>query len=159
MCLYHPNAREKESLSGQRLFQGHSWRIAEKGESQGQKACTKLSNNIYITTCVGGLQGKNQEKCFHQKTIYSIFSVRHNWNFNGNWLLRSNVTEKYRFLAANTQDGVGEHRDKKYPMCTMTFIVFLMLWAYIFCWRVLGILFRDMESLILSNTNRYKNKK
>ncbi len=33
---------------------------------------------------------------------------------------------------ANTQDGFGEHRDKKYPMCTMKYTaVFLMLWAYI----------------------------
>ncbi len=37
------------------------------------------------------------------------------------------------FLAANTQDGFGEHRDKKYPMCTMKYTAaFLMLWAYIF---------------------------
>ncbi len=37
------------------------------------------------------------------------------------------------FLAANTQDGCGAHRDiKKYPMCTMKYTaVFLMLWAYI----------------------------
>ncbi len=39
---------------------------------------------------------------------------------------------KMSFLAANTQDGFGEHRDKKYPMCTMKYTaVFLMLWAYI----------------------------
>ncbi len=36
------------------------------------------------------------------------------------------------FLAANTQDGFGEHVDKKYPMCTIKYTaVFLMLWAYI----------------------------
>ncbi len=36
------------------------------------------------------------------------------------------------FLAANTQDGFGEHRDKNYPMCTMKYTaVFFMLWAYI----------------------------
>ncbi len=35
------------------------------------------------------------------------------------------------FLAANTQDGFGEHRDKKYPMCTMKYAAVLMLWAYI----------------------------
>uniref|UniRef100_A0A8C2HFM7 protein-tyrosine-phosphatase n=1 Tax=Cyprinus carpio TaxID=7962 RepID=A0A8C2HFM7_CYPCA len=36
------------------------------------------------------------------------------------------------FLAANTQDGFGEHREKKYPMCTMKYTaVFLMLWTYI----------------------------
>ncbi len=38
---------------------------------------------------------------------------------------------KMSFLAANTQDGFGEHRDKKYPMCTMKYTaVFFMLWAY-----------------------------
>ncbi len=34
-------------------------------------------------------------------------------------------------LAANTQYGFGEHRDKKYPKCTMNTAVFMMLWAYI----------------------------
>ncbi len=39
---------------------------------------------------------------------------------------------KMSFLTASTQDGFGEHRDKKYPMCTMKYTaVFLMLWAYI----------------------------
>ncbi len=36
------------------------------------------------------------------------------------------------FLAANTQYGFGEHRDKKYPLCTIKYTaVFFMLWAYI----------------------------
>ncbi len=40
--------------------------------------------------------------------------------------------KKNSFKAANTQDGFGEHRDKKYPMCTMKYTAeFLMLWAYI----------------------------
>ncbi len=40
--------------------------------------------------------------------------------------------KKNCFLAANTQDRFGEHRDKKYPMCKMKYnAVFLMLWAYI----------------------------
>ncbi len=51
----------------------------------------------------------------------------------------SNVTDFYgqmkqkmSFLAANTQDGFAEHRDKKYPLCTMKYtLVFFMLWAYI----------------------------
>ncbi len=39
---------------------------------------------------------------------------------------------KNEFFAANTQDGFGEHRDKKYPMCTIKYTaLFLMLWAYI----------------------------
>jgi len=36
------------------------------------------------------------------------------------------------FLAANTEDGFGAHRYKKYTMCTMKYAaLFLMLWAYI----------------------------
>ncbi len=39
---------------------------------------------------------------------------------------------KNSFLAANTQDGFGEHRNKKYPMCTMKYTaIFCMVWAYI----------------------------
>ncbi len=42
------------------------------------------------------------------------------WNFN------------MSFLAADTQDGFGEHKDKKYPMCKIKYTaVFVMLWAYI----------------------------
>ncbi len=37
------------------------------------------------------------------------------------------------FLAADSQDGFGEHRDKKCPMCTIKYTaVFFMLWAYIY---------------------------
>ncbi len=65
-----------------------------------------------------------------QSPAYSV--VRHDWNFKWDWRLWSDVTKKLGFLAANTQDGFGEHRDKKYPMCTMKYAaVFLMLWAYI----------------------------
>ncbi len=36
------------------------------------------------------------------------------------------------FLAANTQDGFGEHIDKKYRMYTIKYTaVFFILWAYI----------------------------
>ncbi len=73
----------------------------------------------------------------------------------------SNVTDFYgqmkqkmSFLAANTQDGFAEHRDKKYPLCTMKYtLVFFMLWAY-FLLEILDILFRHTASRILSNTNR-----
>ncbi len=40
--------------------------------------------------------------------------------------------KKNELLAANTQDGFGEHRDKKHPMCTMKYTaVFFMLWVYV----------------------------
>ncbi len=39
---------------------------------------------------------------------------------------------KNEFLAANSQDGFGEHGDKKYPMSTVKYTaVLLMLWVYI----------------------------
>ncbi len=49
----------------------------------------------------------------HPKIISSIFSVRHDWNFKWDWLLWSDETKKWSFLAANTQDGFGAHMDKK----------------------------------------------
>ncbi len=60
------------------------------------------------------------------------------------------------FLAANTQDGFGEHWDKNYPMCTMKYTaVLFMLWAYISAGG-LDILFRHIASWIISNTNKTK---
>ncbi len=42
------------------------------------------------------------------------------------------MKQKKCLLAANTQDGFGEDRDKKYSTCTMKYTsVFFMLWAYI----------------------------
>lgn len=50
---------------------------------------------------------------------------------NGN-VFYGQMKLKNELLAANTQDGFGKHREKKYPMCTMKYTaVFLMLWAYI----------------------------
>ncbi len=66
---------------------------------------------------------------FHSQISYSF--ARHYWNLKRDWVLWSDKTKKKSFLAANTQDGFGAHRDKKYPMCTMKYTaVFLMLWAY-----------------------------
>ncbi len=110
-------------------FRATAGELQKKIESQGQKTCTKLSNNTYITTLFGRASRKKIKKNAFTKNLSTAYSlVRHNWNFKWDWLLWSNVTKKYSFLAANTQDGFGEHRDKKYPMCTMTFTaVFFML--------------------------------
>jgi len=63
----------------------------------------------------------------HPKTNSNIFSYQTRLE------LKIALASMVRcFLAANTQDGFGEHRNKKYPMCTMKYTaVFLMLWAYI----------------------------
>ncbi len=100
-------------------------------ESPGQKTFRKLSNSTYITTCcLGGFQEKFS-LIQKQSPAYSV--VRHNWNFKWNWLLWSDEAKnKIAFLSENTQDGFSEHRDKKYPMCTMKYTaVCLMLWVYI----------------------------
>ncbi len=51
---------------------------------------------------------------------------------NGTGFYGQTKHKKNRFLAAKTQNGFGENRNKKYPMCTMKYTaVFLKLWAYI----------------------------
>ncbi len=132
VCLYHPNSRwggEFEWLKTPRTTAEELQKIVE---SPGQKILKKkLSNSTYITTCcLGGFQEKWSSLIQKQTPAYSV--IRHDWNFKWDWLLWSDETKKISFLAANTQDGFGEHRDKKYPMCTMKYTaVFLMLWAYI----------------------------
>ncbi len=77
MCLYHPNAGEKESLSGQRLFQGHSWRTAEKDWVSGTENLHKIiKQHLHHHIVWEGFKEKNQAKCFHQKPIYSIFTCQ-----------------------------------------------------------------------------------
>ncbi len=68
-----------------------------------------------------------------QTPAYSV--IRHDWNFKWDWLLWSDETKFFfSFLAANTQDGFGEHRDKMYPMCTMKYTAVDIVGLY-FCWR------------------------
>ncbi len=84
-------------------------------KSWGEKTIKKNSNNTYITTCcLRGFQEKLTSLIQKQAPAYSV--IRHDWNFEWHLLLY----KKMSFLAANTQDGFGEHGDKKYPMCTMS---------------------------------------
>ncbi len=102
-------------------------------KSQGQKTLKNLSNSTHML--FGRVSRKNLLAPAKKKTpAYSV--IRHDWNFKWDWLLWSDETKKMKtkkyFLAAKTQDGFGEDRDKKYPTCTMKYTsVFLMLWAYI----------------------------
>ncbi len=72
---------EEESLSGQRLFKDHSWRIAENSWVSGSENLKKkLSNSTYITTCcLGGFQEKFSSLIQKQTPAYSV--IRHDWNF------------------------------------------------------------------------------
>ncbi len=88
--------------------------------------------------CLGDRNVCPIEKSFAQqeKKLEASLVIRHDWNFKWDWLLWSDETKNVVFLAANTQDGFGEHRDKKYPMCTMTYTsVFSYVVGLCFCWR------------------------
>ncbi len=98
-------------------------------ESRGQKTLKKNYQTAPISPHVvrEGFK-KNSPQSSKNKLQHIQLSDVTKWD----WLLWSDETKKMSFLAANTQDGFGEHRDKKYPMCTMKYTaVFLMLWAYI----------------------------
>ncbi len=71
----------------------------------------------------------------HPKTNFSIFSYQ-------TWLklqigLASMVgwNLKICFLASNTQDGFGEHRDKKYPCVQWNILLYFDVVGLYFCWR------------------------
>ncbi len=54
--------------------------------------------------------------------------------------------KKNSFLAANTQDGFGEHGDKKYPCVQWNILLYFLYCGPIFLLVVLDILFRHMTS-------------
>ncbi len=86
-----------------------------------------MSNSPYITTCCSaGFQEKFFSLIQKQSPAYSV--IRHDWNFKWDWLLWSDETKQNSFLAANTQDGFGAHRDEIY--CCIFNVVGLY-----FCWR------------------------
>ncbi len=101
-------------------------------ESRGQKTvknCQTAPTSPHVVR--EGFKKNYPSSSKNKLKAYSV--IIHDWNFKWDWLLWSDETNKQKsFLAANTQDGFGEHRDKKYPMCPMKYTaVFLMLWAYI----------------------------
>ncbi len=56
-----------------------------------------------------------KRKCSHQKIISSIFSCQTWLNLQMGLASMVRCNYKMSFLAANTQDGFGAHRDKKVP--------------------------------------------
>ncbi len=137
VCLYRPNARWGE-FEWPKTLQGSQLENCRKRLSFGvRKPLKKLSNSTYITSLFGRASRKKQENVFtfslfHQKTISSIFSYQTQLELQMGLASMVRCNYKMSFLAAITQDGFGEHKDKKYPMCTMKYTaVFLMLWAYI----------------------------
>ncbi len=107
----------------------------------------KRSNSTHITTCcLGGFQ---ENKLQHIQ-LSDTTGTSNGTGFYGQMKLKKNC-----FLAANTQDGFGEHRDKKYPLSTIKYTpVFCDCYGPIFLLEFLDILFRHMALWIISNTNR-----
>ncbi len=150
-CIYLIRMHgEEESLSGQRLSKDHSWRIVERGLVSGSENLVKQSLHHHM------LFGRVLRKIIfiYPKKISSIFSCQTRLGLQMGLASKVRWNQKIRFLATNTQDGFGEHRDKKYPKCKMKYTaVFFMLWAYISAGGP-DIVFRYMALWTQSNTNR-----
>ncbi len=104
--------------------------LQRKVEFWGQKTFQKWSNSTYNHHMLfGRVSRKNIQLIQKQTPGYSV--IRHDWKLQWDWLQWSDETKELAFQQQTTQDGFGEHMDKKYPMCTMkSTAVFLMLWAY-----------------------------
>ncbi len=82
-----------------------------------------ISNSTYITTCcLGEFQEKLSSLIQKQAPVYSV--IRHDWNIKWDWLLSSDKTKKMSFLAANNQDGFGEHGGKKYTSVELNILLY-----------------------------------
>ncbi len=77
---------------------------------------------------------KNSPRSSKKQTPASSV-IRHDWNVNGTGFY-GQMKQKMSFLAANTQDGFVAHRDKKYPMCTMKYMLYFWCCGPIFLLEV-----------------------
>ncbi len=143
----------EESLSVQRLFKDHSWRIVEK-EFRGQKTFKKIVKQPLHHHMLFGRVSR-QIHLAHPKTISIIFSCQTRLELQMGLASMVRCNKKMSLLAANTQDGFGEHRDKKVlHVYNEIYCCIFNVVGPIFLLEVLDILFRHMASWILSNTNR-----
>ncbi len=152
--LYHPNAQWEGEFEWLNTLQGPQLDNIRKQLNLGvRKPCQKLSNSPYTNTCCsGGFQEKFSSLIQKQTPAYSI--IRHDWNVKRHWLLWSDETIFFSFLAASTQGGFGEHREKITPCVQWNILLNFLCCGPIFLLEVLEILFRYMALWIISNTNR-----
>jgi len=114
-------------LSDSRTTAGELQKIVE---SRGQKTLKKktVKQSLHHQMLFGRVSRKII--LARPKTISGIFSYQTRLD------LQMGLASKVSFLAANTQDEFGEHKDKKYPMCTNEIYccIFDVVGLY-FCWR------------------------
>ncbi len=105
----------------------HSWRIAENTWVSGSE---NLKKNCQTAPTSPHVVWEDFKKNYpgSSKTNSSIFSYQTRLELQ--MALWSEETKIISFLAANTQDGFGEHRDKSTP-CVQ--------WNYCFIFNVVGL--------------------
>ncbi len=112
-----------------------TWELQKIVESQSQKTLkiyNKIKQHLHhmLFGWVSRKKKLRKENAFIQTQSSAYSVVRHDWNFKWDWLLWSDVKKKLLF--SKHSRWFVEHRDKKYPMCTMKYTaVFFMFWAYI----------------------------
>ncbi len=132
VCLYRPNARWGGEFEWLKTL---LWpQLQNIVESRGQKTLRKnVKQHLHHHMLFGRVSRKNV--LAHPKSNSSIFSYQTQLELQMGLASMVRGNKNMSFWVANTQDGFGEHRDKKYPMCTMKYTaVVLMLWAYISAW-------------------------
>ncbi len=131
VCLYRPNARWGGEFEWPKTSRTTAGELQIIVESRGQKTFKKIvKQHLHHHMLFGRVSRKIL--LAHPKTNSSIFSYQTRLELQMGTGFYGQMKLKISFLAENTQDGFGEHRDKKYPMSTIKYTaVFLMLWAYI----------------------------
>ncbi len=129
VCLYRPNARWGGEFEWLKTLQGPQLENSRKyTESRGQKNFF-FKSPISLDVVWEGIE-KNYPSSSKNKLQHIQLSDTAETSIGTGFY--GQMKQRNSFLAANTQDGFGEHRDKKYPMCTIKYTaVFFMLWAYI----------------------------
>ncbi len=131
-CLYRPNAWREGEFEWLKTLLGPQLENCRK-EFWGQKTLKKCNCQTVPTSPHVVWEGfKKNDPSPSKNKLQHIQLSDMTGTLNGTGFYGQIKLKTYCFLAANTQDGFGEYRDKKYPMYTMKYIaVFFILWVYI----------------------------
>jgi len=153
MCVYIALMDgEDESLSGQRLFKDHRWRIAVISRVLGSESLKKVIKQPLHPHM---LFERVSRKILlaHPKTNSSIFSGQTRL-FKRDRTLWSDKMKKRAFWQQTQQMCLVQTGMKSTPCLRLNRLLDLICCGPIFLLEVLDILFRYMALWILSNTNR-----